>query len=56
MQIHKTLLLICVLSFVCVGCETAKGFKKDVNNFVEGTYSKDGWAKKTDDWMREHMW
>ena len=56
MQLSKIFLLICVLSFISVGCETAKGMKKDVTNLVQGTFSEDGWAKKTDDWMREHMW
>ena len=56
MHLSKIFLLICVLSFVSIGCETTKGMKKDVSNFVEGTYASDGWAKKTDNWMREHMW
>ena len=56
MQLSKIFLLICVLSFVSAGCETVNGMRKDMTNLVEGTYKEDGWAKKTDNWMREHMW
>ena len=38
------------------GCETAKGFKKDIDNtfgFFSGKKSK---IEKVDDWIQENMW
>ena len=51
-----SLLLICFVVTVLTGCETAKGFSKDVDNTVHNVASQDGWLMKTDAWMREHMW
>ena len=56
MAMRLTSLLIIAAVFFMPGCETAKGMKKDITNFVEGTVAEDGWAKKMDNWMREHMW
>ncbi len=56
MQLNRMIFLICVLSFISVGCNTAKGFKKDVTCVVQGATAKDGWLKKSDDWVRENMW
>lgn len=51
-----TSLIIVVTIFFIQGCETARGMKKDVTNFVHGTCAEDGWVRKMDNWMREHMW
>ncbi|MFA5059357.1 MAG: hypothetical protein WC676_01865 [Candidatus Omnitrophota bacterium] len=48
MAFRKIVLCVVLLSFV-YGCETAKGFQKDVVN---------GWdkAKHVDEWFKENMW
>ncbi len=56
MSMRLTSLSIIMIIFILQGCETTKGMKKDVTNLVQGTYEEDGWAKKMDNWMREHMW
>lgn len=48
---RKCIFAIAILFiFVCLtGCETFKGFKKDVSN----VYDK---AKEGDDWFQENYW
>ncbi len=41
----KFLFSLLFILFVFQGCETAKGFKKDIQNLP-----------KTDKWLQEHLW
>ena len=51
---------LCVIPMVLSGCGTiegmAHGVKKDANAVYKYVSKEDGWMRKTDDWMREHLW
>ena len=54
-------LAVILLSVLCVsGCSTieglATGMQKDAKSAWSYMNDEDGWMKKTDNWMQEHMW
>ncbi len=45
LSVFLVILMLCALG----GCETAKGFKKDMSNTWEN-------LKGADDWVKENLW
>ena len=56
MRLTTTMLIVAACVLCLVGCETAKGFKRDVENTINYSQRKDSWLYKADQWVREHMW
>ena len=59
LRIHINLTLILTVVMLC-GCSTiegtANGMKKDAESVYNYMNKEDGWMKKTDNWMQEHLW
>lgn len=45
-----------VISFLFQGCNTARGFKQDVQSVVSKEKRQDTWLFKADRWLQEHLW
>jgi len=54
------LVILLLTSAAMSGCSTvegaAYGMKKDADAVWTYMNNEDGWMKKTDNWMQEHMW
>jgi len=53
-------LIVIAVSLSLGGCSTvegmAYGMKKDAESVYDYMNKEDGWMKKTDNWMQEHLW
>ena len=55
-MVKKFIPLIMILMLAGAGCETAKGFGRDVKNTAENIPKAWQSLKQADDWMQENMW
>lgn len=50
---------ICLSAYLVLflqGCETAKGFSRDVKTAWQTVSKADDWVKHADQWMQENLW